>query len=477
MLDQKRWVGYAGTMLERPVLKARLTDPCPCGSGRKYKRCCWATSKREFAVALAEIHKAPADLAEFVFTRFPGLAEEVLGDFLTMAAEQLGVQTIEDVVEELGETLKSYVFEASLLDVPVEDGRTGLQLYLSDPASAGLRSTTREYLEALSHSAYSVYEVEDLQEKELIFVKDLLRRRKLTVLDRSSSDALSRYQIYFARVVEMESLCLFSNILLPIPRRHLENILEMLRDFKVLMRAKSLGWIRFLSREWELPLMLWLWMLARAATPAVLTNTDGDPLFEIDLAFEIGTGKGPELRRRFDDSPEMERDGESEWLILGPGEGMFENGVLRARFEIDGDKLRVRVNSEKREAEARRLLNRLASDCLGELSRKAVEIDPEYLREREAEAPEIRGGESQIPPDIEEQILGDALERHYRAWVDHALPILDGLTPREAAAQPRMRSRIVSVLKDVELHHARAQDAMGAYDPSWLWAELGLPRP
>jgi uncharacterized protein YecA (UPF0149 family) len=28
-------------MIPQPGAKVRPNDPCPCGSGKKYKKCCW----------------------------------------------------------------------------------------------------------------------------------------------------------------------------------------------------------------------------------------------------------------------------------------------------------------------------------------------------------------------------------------------------------------------------------------------------
>jgi preprotein translocase subunit SecA len=44
-LDQLQFVGGEGTTKKQPVLtqkKAGRNDPCPCGSGKKYKKCCGA---------------------------------------------------------------------------------------------------------------------------------------------------------------------------------------------------------------------------------------------------------------------------------------------------------------------------------------------------------------------------------------------------------------------------------------------------
>jgi preprotein translocase subunit SecA len=44
-LDQLQFVGGESSTSKQPVLaqnKAGRNDPCPCGSGKKYKKCCGA---------------------------------------------------------------------------------------------------------------------------------------------------------------------------------------------------------------------------------------------------------------------------------------------------------------------------------------------------------------------------------------------------------------------------------------------------
>jgi len=464
-------------MLERPVLEARLTDPCPCGSGRKYKRCCWTRKRREFAAALADIHESPGAVAAFIFSRFQSLAEDTLERLLEETTEWVGTEAVEETIEDAPDIFNVYAIEACLVDIPIENGKTGVELYLADPASRKLRPTTREYLEAYARSAYSLYEVQDVVRGKTVILKDLLRRRTLTVLDHSTSMTLYRFQVCFARVVEMESICLLPNILLPFDRAFLDPLLEELPEIKRDNRGKRLGWLQFFKREWPLALALWISLNQRLSDPTVLTNTEGDPLVLIELAFTIPAGKLGELTRRLDSAPELQPDGAGHWAFVTPGEGAFEEGVLRASLLLDGDTLQVRVNSERREAEVRELLDRLAGNCLGEESRTAIEVTPELLEQRRREDPEPEAEEPPVPPEIAEQAVHHVLERHYRDWVDHPLPALDGMTPRQAAADPGMKRRLVSLLKDLELHQARTEGHMATYDVSWLWSELGLKRP
>jgi hypothetical protein len=82
------------------------------------------------------------------------------------------------------------------------------------------------------------------------------------------------------------------------------------------------------------------------------------------------------------------------------------------------------------------------------------------------------------------ELLQSVMRSHYEKFLREPVPALDGLTPREAAARPEMRPRLVALMKG----HLQSVDDLGrrqgiAHDIGWVLGELGLdellsaPRP
>ena len=95
----------------------------------------------------------------------------------------------------------------------------------------------------------------------------------------------------------------------------------------------------------------------------------------------------------------------------------------------------------------------------------------------ERQSIEDRDGDGdEIPPEVAASIANQFFDRHYRGWLDSALPVLDGLTPRQAVATESGRDAVVALLKSVENMTARQRQQSGQplYDFGWLWQELGL---
>jgi hypothetical protein len=50
-LDMPNWVNSLGTPHREPLRKVGRNDPCPCGSGKKYKKCCLNVTSGDFSAA------------------------------------------------------------------------------------------------------------------------------------------------------------------------------------------------------------------------------------------------------------------------------------------------------------------------------------------------------------------------------------------------------------------------------------------
>lgn len=70
-----------------------------------------------------------------------------------------------------------------------------------------------------------------------------------------------------------------------------------------------------------------------------------------------------------------------------------------------------------------------------------------------------RAGKAQPAPEGPEigAVLRAFKARHYATWADERLPALDGLTPRQAAAKPKYRVRLDTLLNEMERHEDREE--------------------
>ena len=109
--------GQAG--LEREKMRIGRNDPCPCGSGRKYKKCCGNPSKENTATArtippdvLAQLVKRREDRRKYFFDNIGENGQ--LGEVTTATVNETDKQVLFSVTAEDG---LSYI-----LSEPISDG-------------------------------------------------------------------------------------------------------------------------------------------------------------------------------------------------------------------------------------------------------------------------------------------------------------------------------------------------------------------
>ena len=77
------------------------------------------------------------------------------------------------------------------------------------------------------------------------------------------------------------------------------------------------------------------------------------------------------------------------------------------------------------------------------------------------------GAESMGGP---EEVLRSVLDRHYRKWVDEALPMFGGRTPRQMAkVDAKAVARAIWEISN-------PPDGAPRYDADWMYEELGVAR-
>jgi hypothetical protein len=80
---------------------------------------------------------------------------------------------------------------------------------------------------------------------------------------------------------------------------------------------------------------------------------------------------------------------------------------------------------------------------------------------------------AELPPELQEA-MDTHLTAHYRQTLDDPIPMLNGKTPRECAADPALRNDVIGWLKYMENSDKRSLQP--SYDFTWMWDELNLER-
>jgi len=180
--------------------KVGRNDPCPCGSGKKYKRCCLGSSSTAAAAAgftADDRRLALKELERFVESELVQEDENAFEEFYAAWGDrQEEIEKLDPFWSDLSESVYDMWF---YLDYQLPSGGHAVDLFLQ--RNWHLSSGPRRYVEGLRESMMRLYEIEDLSPGVSLTLKDVLTGSRVTVRERLGSRQLYRHELVTARVI------------------------------------------------------------------------------------------------------------------------------------------------------------------------------------------------------------------------------------------------------------------------------------
>jgi SEC-C motif len=419
---------------EAPVVyKAGRNDPCPCGSGKKYKKCHLAAAEATRATSSTAIenihemdHRLVRALWQFASSRY--------------GPECLGFDP-EDEPEDSLELLLPWV--TWTLEV---EGKRLADEYVE--RTHHLAAEDREWFAAQRASWLSVWEVTAVEWGK-IDVRDLLTGETRSVRDDGASRSAGVRDTLLTRVIDYRGVSYFGGThSRPLPPPLAADVIEVVRKK---MRARKLPVSVERLRDQEIG-----WFLIDCWNDAVAdVDSEGDPVPYVIDTFRFDAAMRPEIENRLKAMEEfgaVYSNGDEREYVFARG----EDGIVTGVAFIEGETLRIETDSESL---ADALAGRVRETCGGLLQ------EPE----RRIEAvPDAMDG-----VDDEEATLLEFKTDHYRKWLDMRIPALGGKTPREAARSAKSRRALDLLLREMADHESRVPEA-AQFDFAPLRRELGL---
>ncbi|MFQ5478668.1 MAG: YecA family protein [Candidatus Binatia bacterium] len=443
--------------------KVGRNDPCPCGSGRKYKKCHLPLDEAERVSGggAAAVHELDArlvsELLEFASVCFGSEWERFSRDFV-------------DVSEALQLALPWSVYHFEI------EGETVLDWYIEESGQRITRAE-RAWFAAQKAAWLSVWEVTAIEPGATVTLRDLLSHESRCVIESGASQELVVRDVLLGRVVDHEGVSLLCGVHpRPLPPLDAAEVVRRARGRLRRKRAVPVERLReerfgrYLIKRWEEAVGA---LDRRSADPPDLRNTDGEPVLLTTDHFRIEPGARAEVEARLAALEGVERPESDEdpavYSFLKPGNRVhptWENTVVGlARLSDDG--LRLETNSTAR---ADALRGRVDDACGGLIHHRVREhVDPRSP----AVQRDVRGRLSAPPTPEAERLVVDFKTRHYAAWLDQPLPALDGASPREAAGTAQGRTALDLLLKDMENREQRSSGP-AAFDFAALRKELQI---
>jgi hypothetical protein len=443
--------------------------PCPCGSGRKYKRCCLAEEER----AVRE-----ARLDDAVGRRIQDWSSKAFDDEITAALEEFvgpeRVMNDDDI-----QIFATWFHQ----DRELAGGGTPAERYAERPE---LAAPERDAASRIAAAKLGLYRVLAVEPGRSLTLEHLLDGTRIEVRSPHVSRDAVRWDILLGRVMDGEPASLWgtTRFFEPYEERELRAELAMLaglppdelddQALAATFRRHALELMRFLPPS-------------RSAEPSFFT-LEGDPIalasaiwavHDIAAAVELMRDLGGLLP---DDPLKLDITASRASLVLQrpplpPGALVLESSPVGAldttpiaTLRLEGDELHAEAMSEQRLEQTFEIVAADFGDLVEFRSHDVTSVE-EALAARRA------GHHDPTPErvDAAELLLaGDFVNERMRRWADEPHQFLAGRTPREAVAGAD-RAEVVRLLRQIEngAERARRRGEPGV-DVARLRDELGL---
>ena len=451
-------------------MKTGRNAPCPCGSGKKYKKCCInknvtqpeALHYRRLSKALDQLMPKLIDHGHSVFGELTASAAMV--EFFNWPDP--GAEPDEAAIERAGTLFWPWLVfnwnyirmedEDGLLDGP--EGTTIAELYLKNKR-VDPQSLEAKLILATNRNPYSFLEIIDVTPGQSVRVRDVLTGAKIIVQERLGSETLNTGDILFGRTIQVGGAGMFLGLsAFVLPPRIKPQLIELRRHLSRVTTKVT----RTILNELDLEIRdLYLEMDRVLHTPPEMRNTDNDPMEFHKLVYDIdSTDLAVEKLAPLSETQTVDE-------IRGRAEKLEDGNIRCATFawdrmnnpmykgmpntvlghiEIDGGQMTVSVNSAQRAQTIRKEIERR----LGAAARFRVDeiTDIDGMRER-ANRTTLPEDNLMDTPEIQQHI-GRMLQTHWDNWVDEQIPALGYQTPKQAVRTADGREAVEALLLDAE---------------------------
>ena len=448
--------------------KVGRNDPCPCGSGKKYKRCCLNKDElrgpEKTSATPKEIELRDRLLSFLGKERYKKDFEKAYRLFWRKPfREPLGLDEKEEA--NFASFLEWFIHDFSLWNgtTIVEEFYQEKKEKLSEEELSLLKYEMASYL--------SLYEVTSVTPEVGLRLKDLFTGEEMDILEVKGSLAAVKWDVIFARVIRMGAVNKLSGIVTLIPRRSKENVLLSIKGVweKFKSETGNHEWSYFVKSNGHLinhliedqslkePVFVTEEYHRICSSKAVFDVKNFDTVryrLGHEFDFIIDEEKG-EKRILF---TWLKRGASKHWEIEKPPEGsvILRSEMIRGKGELRWTSLGTVTLTPKRlelwclSKERLDHGKKRLQEILGDDIQHRIDTYEDLVKKALKSSGKTPSVEEDEMPEKFYPLFSKTMGEFATKWIDEKIPALDGKTPREAVKTPEGREKVEELLKDWE---------------------------
>lgn len=456
--------------------KIGRNDPCPCGSGKKYKQCCGRIKQPPVDLFWERVgdslRKTSERLFKFALKSGGNYAYSMAVDEFFLWPEDEDI--LDDLLEEHHPIFVPWYINNWYFDpIELEDKNvridlppylTFAEIYLKEKEHQ-LDSLQQKILKTNIKRPYSFHEVLECKRGEGFMARDLFLETESFVSEKMGSENLKSGSILFARTLKIDRLTLLDGCgTVVIPPDYKSEIFELrdkMRNFYYPLTVKALNEYDAEIRE------LYFYIYESLHQAPEIRNFDGEKIRYTTMHFEI---RDPEeafekfchlsmgwTREEMLEEASYDEQGyllqvEIQWDRRRKKGEAGPEYVILGTLKIDKNEMIVQTNSEER---AKKLKKEIEKRLKGHarLIRKEVKNLDEIVTtdpDEEESLPDEPTKSYMEDPKLR-AVIEETFKEHWDEWLDSEIPAFGGRTPRETAKTAEGRELLeVALQKAVE---------------------------
>ncbi len=462
------------------MTKIGRNDTCPCGSGKKYKHCCLAQD-RAYQNLLDKQSDAKLRAVEWLTKNYGEAVDEAVTNRFFLDKDDDTRMLIANLPEHMQMAMLVCMHEWLIADADLildEDWVPASELLLG-PGGPLFTAEGRRHIEELAASELSLYEVLEVHENEGLLLRDMLRPDEPPVFarEKKATKILVPWDTLGARLLRRDGTCTLGGGAYPFSREHAGELANGI--LKAIRRETRKKHPIATPAEITSFIIITTWLdtvLNPPPPPLLIDAQTREPLLFTTDTYRVSNRQALEDILAVQD--DVEQEDERVWTWIEPIDEEQYRSLARLEFLSDGT-LEMECRTTGKADTARKWVENLAGSLLSHTGRK-TEDPREALLDKDSSrpAPAAQKNTSEIPPELQQEIIFQYMTEHYTNWLTMSLPALNGKTPLQAAKLKTYRPKLVELLKCIEQGEARRAKDSGipAFDIGFLWERLGLTR-
>jgi hypothetical protein len=462
---------------KRDIPKVGRNDSCPCGSGKKFKKCCGQESQDHAEAGNGS--SAVQRSIDWLMRHRENDMREAVRDMLREGLDEEDEEALAGLDEETWRMIQTNLLEGLLAEGMIFDD--DLFELVSVPAlllaqnGPPLSASERRWIDNLASHPLRLYEVTETVPGARMTLCDALDlEAPPIVVEEKSGSRMARVGMRLgARILPVGNHHELSGAVYPFSGLHTPALMDELRqdmeefsdDYPEELPDVISGTIR---RHWLLQ------YLRPAPLPTVVDTHSGDLLLFISDRYRVRNW--PVLAQVLEAQKDIDGNREGGWSRLIE----CDDGLIRRRMSIEPadvpDVIEVSYKTQAYADEGRLWIESLAGEAVEFLGRDIK--DPKVAMMLGGLGEKRPAPPADLPPEALAEIIETTLRRSYARWADEPLPALGNKTPRTAIKTAAGLERVKGLLRSYQEGEKRQAAEQGRREISYdfLWDALGLHR-